>query len=91
MTKQEVIKLLKEYNCWRRGAECIQLNPDRIGKVIDEAVRILNEECTELNKALTLVDSAINIIELHNPIGDNQTKWKRMWLKSARELFKPKV
>ena len=43
MTLQEAIKILEEYNKWRRGAETPQLNPKIIGEAIDIAIHQLKQ------------------------------------------------
>ena len=44
MNKQDVVKILKQYNEWRRGSEIPQPNPKLIGEVIDEAIKIIENE-----------------------------------------------
>ena len=41
MTKAQVIRKLVEYNRWRRGGSEPMPTPKEIGKVIDEAIRLL--------------------------------------------------
>ena len=43
MTLQEAIKILEEYNKWRRGAEIPQPNPKLIGEAIDIAIHQLKQ------------------------------------------------
>lgn len=43
MTLQEAIKILEEYNKWRRGAEIPQPNPKLIGEAIDIAINQLKQ------------------------------------------------
>ena len=45
MDKQEVIKILEQYNKWRRGDEDTDiLNPTEIGKAIDYAIKYLKDK-----------------------------------------------
>ena len=44
MNKQDVVKILKQYNEWRKGSEIPQPNPKLIGEVIDEAIKIIENE-----------------------------------------------
>jgi len=41
MTTPQALKILKEYNDWRKGKETEMLNPKTIGKAIDKAIEIL--------------------------------------------------
>jgi hypothetical protein len=43
MTKEEALKILIEYNLWRRGAEMPQPHPFVIGQAIDVAIECLTE------------------------------------------------
>jgi len=43
MKPQQVADYLEYYNRWRRGEEIPQPDPTELGKVIDEAVKILKE------------------------------------------------
>ena len=37
----DAIRLLDEYNCWRRGADTQQLDPITIGKAIDTVLKFI--------------------------------------------------
>ena len=43
MSKDEALKILVEYNLWRRGAEMPQPHPFVIGQAIDVAIECLTE------------------------------------------------
>ena len=43
MTKDEALKILIEYNLWRRGAEMPQPHPFVIGQAIDVAIECLTK------------------------------------------------
>lgn len=43
MTKEEALKILIEYNKWRRGAETPMLDPKIIGQAIDVAIECLTK------------------------------------------------
>lgn len=43
MTLEEAIKILKEYNEWRRGAETEMLHPKTIGEAIDVVLEELEK------------------------------------------------
>ena len=43
MTEQEALKILVEYNLWRRGAEMHQPHPFVIGQAIDVAIECLTK------------------------------------------------
>jgi len=44
MTRDEAIRILKNYNRWRRGAEIPQPPPFEIGIAIDTAINLLSEK-----------------------------------------------
>ena len=51
MTLPEAIKLLENYQKWRRGAEIPQPNPWVIGEAIDVLIKKVNENiCTTKRK-----------------------------------------
>jgi hypothetical protein len=43
MTKEEALKILIEYNQWRRGLEIEMLPPKLIGEAIDVAIECLTK------------------------------------------------
>ena len=43
MSKDEALKILVEYNLWRRGAEMPQPHPFVIGQAIDVAIECLTK------------------------------------------------
>lgn len=47
MEKEEALKILVEYNLWRRGAELPQPHPFVIGQAIDVAIECLTESVRE--------------------------------------------
>ena len=44
MSTEEVIKALKHHQKWRKGAEIEMLHPKYLGEVIDEAIKLLEED-----------------------------------------------
>ena len=44
MTTEEAIKILKEYNEWRRGAEIPMPEPKIIGEAIDTVIKFCEEQ-----------------------------------------------
>lgn len=44
MTEKKALKILKEYNSWRQGADTKMINPDTITKAIGTVIRILEKE-----------------------------------------------
>ena len=49
---KELVKRLRLYNEWRRGAETKQPDPETIGIDIDEAANMLEEMSRAIEKAL---------------------------------------
>ena len=43
MELNEIIKDLKEYNYWRRGANTPQPNPTELGILIDNVIEVLEQ------------------------------------------------
>lgn len=43
MNKKELIKFLRDYNHWRRGAEIPMPTPKELGTALDAAISIIEE------------------------------------------------
>lgn len=43
LSKNKTIKLLKNHNAWRRGADIEMMEPKKIGEVIDSAIKYLQD------------------------------------------------
>ena len=61
MTTPQALKILKEYNDWRRGKETEMLNPKTIGKAIDKAIEVLTKQQDNNNKNIKELDELIKM------------------------------
>lgn len=53
MNKKELVKFLRNYNHWRRGAETPMPSPKELGVALDAAISIIEEvEDKTVNKIL---------------------------------------
>ena len=44
MTKNQCVKILTDYNAWRRGAETEMIRPEIVGLAIERAIHLLKQK-----------------------------------------------
>jgi len=53
LSKNKTIKLLKNHNAWRRGADIEMMEPKKIGEVIDSAIKYLQDSNNKKDREMS--------------------------------------
>jgi hypothetical protein len=67
MRKKELLKKLREYQSWRKGADIPMMSPSEVTRMIDSAITVIEKSDTSKANAVLLKKEVID--KLHITVG----------------------
>lgn len=67
MRKKELLKKLREYQSWRKGADIPMMTPSEVTRMIDSAITVIEKSDTSKANAVLLKKEVID--KLHITVG----------------------
>ena len=67
MRKKELLKKIREYQSWRKGADIPMMSPSEVTRMIDSAIRVI--EKSDTSKANSVLFKKEVIDKLHITVG----------------------
>ena len=67
MRKKELLKKLREYQSWRKGADIPMISPSEVTRIIDSAITVIEKSDTSKANAVLLKKEVID--KLHITVG----------------------
>ena len=74
---QRLVKRLRRYNDWRRGADFEQPEPDAIGRDIDDTIATIEQHIALISKYDAVHSALEALVNEQQPLGINRPTYQR--------------
>lgn len=84
MRKKELLKKLREYQSWRKGADIPMMPPSEVTRIIDSAITVIEKSDTSKANAVLFKKKVID--KLHITVGHISEETVRKYIENQKNV-----